>query len=224
MELMRLLEEVGAVIGDSHIVLKSRRHARTYVNWVMVLMNPRAAWEAAKAMAAYIHARTVGDGEGVSFDVLAAPTNTGDKVSFSLGLALWQLFGIEVLTVFAKEADGEGREFHRGQDVAVKGKRVLVVDDVLTTGGTIRETLEAVRKAGGTPVGVLVACNRSSIHDEFDCLPLYALLDMPMEDWDKGECPVCKEGREFNTTVGHWQEFIDEYGPDSKGWPANQVA
>jgi orotate phosphoribosyltransferase len=87
-----------------------------------------------------------------------------------------------------------GRHFH-----LEPGERALVVDDVLTTGGSIRETLEAVRKAGGQPVGVAVMVDRSGGKVDFG-VPLFAATEVEMQTWEPGDCPLCRDGVSLEIT------------------------
>lgn len=226
LELMQLLEKVGGVIDNSHVVYTSRKHGRAYVNWVAVLENSQALWETSLAMTEL---------PGMGFATIAGPTHTGDKVANALALAFLHK-GVNVAPVYVQEItekvkailDGreqelevvrQGRTFPRGQIKDVKGHLVLVVDDVLTTGKTARETIEAVQAHGGTPTGVLVGCNRSAFVGSFDGFPLWELLKANMEQWDPEECQACIDQVLMNTSVGHGKEWVEHY-PDPTQWPA----
>lgn len=230
-QLTRLLEEVGAVITNSHFVFTSGKHGTGFVNWVAVLMSAKAARATSRALA-----RQLVD---LDFEVIAGPTHTGDKLAPSLADALLDL-GREVVPVYCQEIteectatiDGvvrevqivlEGRNLPRGQAAKVNGRNVLVTDDVLTTGGTIHKTLAAVREAGGIPVGVAVACNRSDLIGEFDGLSLIELLTVPMDQWVEDECQACVGGVPMNTEVGHGKDW-SEVHPDPEEWPARVKA
>ncbi|OGY26857.1 MAG: hypothetical protein A2Z11_01610, partial [Candidatus Woykebacteria bacterium RBG_16_43_9] len=149
---MQLLGQVGGVIDGSHVVYTSRKHGRGYINWVRVLNDNRAALATAIAMRDLV--------DGLEFDTVVGPTHTGDKVASNLSLVA-AIVGREMWAVYAQEAEGEAtilfqgeerqvkaRSFPRGQTDFVAGCRVLVVDDVLTTGGTILETIVAVEQIG----------------------------------------------------------------------------
>jgi orotate phosphoribosyltransferase len=102
-----------------------------------------------------------------------------------------------------------GFVFKRGYDKLIKGKNVLVVEDVLTTGGSARRTAEAVRACGGTVVGLGVLNNRAGLTPEQLGVPkLYSVFDLTMESCPPEECPLCKTNVPINTTVGHGAEFL----------------
>ncbi|MFC1629796.1 phosphoribosyltransferase family protein [Patescibacteria group bacterium] len=87
---------------------------------------------------------------------------------------------------------------------------MLVVDDVLTTGGSVRGVVEAVRKLGGYVVGVGVIANRGQVtaKDVGDVSELFALADVTMDSYPEKECPLCKKGVPINTVLGKGQEFL----------------
>lgn len=73
------------------------------------------------------------------------------------------------------------------------GQRVLVVEDVVTTGGSVREVLEIVRQAGGEIVGVGSIVDRTGGRISFG-VPFRSVVSMEVESWEPGECPLCKAG------------------------------
>jgi orotate phosphoribosyltransferase len=100
----------------------------------------------------------------------------------------------------------------RGYDKLVAGKRVLIVEDILTTGGTVREVAAAVRSVGGKVMGVGALCNRGRVTAEGLGIPmLQALVNLPIETWTAEECMdhgPCSEHVPFNTSVGKAKDFL----------------
>lgn len=88
-----------------------------------------------------------------------------------------------------RNADGPGRSLQRDFRLA-SGERVLVVDDVLTSGGSVHDTLEAVRAAGGVPVAVGVMVDRSNGRAEFG-VPWFAATAVEMATYEPESCPLC---------------------------------
>jgi orotate phosphoribosyltransferase len=92
--------------------------------------------------------------------------------------------------VYAERPDGGvGREFRRGFRLA-PGERVLVVDDIITTGGSVDETIAAVRRAGARVVAAAVLVDRSGGAAEID-VPLHSLWRLDIPTYDPGHCPLC---------------------------------
>lgn len=94
--------------------------------------------------------------------------------------------------------------FKRGYDKIVAGKHVLVIEDILTTGGTVREVVKAVHKAGGAVVGVGALVNRGRLTAETLGVPrLEALMTIHPEVYEPAKCPLCRDGIPYNTQFGH---------------------
>ncbi len=93
-----------------------------------------------------------------------------------------------------RNADGPGRRIQRDFRLE-SGERVLVVDDVLTSGGSVfRDTIEAVRIAGGDPIAVGVLVDRSAGRVAFEGLPLYASMVLDLDTYQPDDCPLCRDG------------------------------
>jgi orotate phosphoribosyltransferase len=114
-----------------------------------------------------------------------------------------------VLGVYA-DKDGDAFVVKRGYDKLVKGKRVLVVEDVLTTGGSVRKVVEATCVAGGEVIGVAALVNRGNVKttDIGNVPALAALVSISLDAWDENDCPMCKGGTPVNTDVGKGREFL----------------
>ena len=139
-----LLRQVGALL-DGHFQLNSGRHSPVFVEKFRLLQYP----EATERLCRLIADRFRGEGP----QVVAGPTTGGIILSYEVA----RLLGLR--GIFAEKTDGQ-RRFQRGFSIG-RGERVLVVDDVLTTGGSVREVLAAVREAGGEAIGLGVLVDRS---------------------------------------------------------------
>ncbi len=201
---LALLAQVGALITGDHLVYTSGRHGSSYVN--KDALYPHTA--ATSAVCAQIARHFVAAG----VEVVAGPTVGGVIMAQWTAHHLSALTGREVLAVYAEEEpDGEGkrRVLRRGYDALVAGRRVLVVEDILTTGGSVRLVVAAVRAAGGTVVGVGALCNRGAVTAELiDAPELYALSEVPLESYAPAECPLCAAGVPVNTRVGKGAAFL----------------
>jgi orotate phosphoribosyltransferase len=179
----RLLREAGAML-EGHFQLSSGRHSGLYVEKFRLLEHPKQTEALCKMIADW--AKTLDP------QVCAGPTTGGIILSYETSRHL----GLR--SIIAEKAERGGREFGRGFEIAA-GERVLVVDDVLTTGGSVRDVLDAVRKAGGVPVGVGVIIDRSGGKVDFG-LPLFACLKLDLPTYEPSLCPLCEQGLPLTLT------------------------
>jgi orotate phosphoribosyltransferase len=189
-----LFRSSGA-LRDGHFLLKSRRHSDSYLEKFAVLSDPAATSE----LCGFWSARHR-DADGVSrVDLVAGPTTGGVILAFETGRQLGTpaLFAEEV-----KGADGTARrEFRRGFRIR-SGQRVLLVDDILTTGGSLLAMIPAVEAMGGEIVECAVLVDRSGGMATLTSLatgrvyPLRALwaMDLPTYEPGPGTCPRCADG------------------------------
>ena len=174
-EIEGLLRQVGAVL-DGHFLLTSGRHSPMYVEKFRLLEQPPHTERLCRLMADHFRPQGV--------QLVAAPTTGG----IILGYEVARQLGVR--GIFAEKVQ-EGRRFGRGFRVA-PGERTLVVDDVLTTGSSIRDVLEAVRAQGGEPIGVTVLVDRTAGRVDFG-LPFFACLTLELPSYDPAECPLCAQ-------------------------------
>ena len=89
-------------------------------------------------------------------------------------------------------------------------KKVLVVEDVLTTGGSVKKVVEAVRALEGQVIGVGALCNSGNItaNDLGNVPELLALVKISLESWEEKDCPLCQRQVPINTVLGKGQEFL----------------
>ena len=189
-----LFRSSGA-LRDGHFLLKSGRHSATYLEKFAVLSDPAATSELCSFWAARYR-----DANGdPSVDLVAGPTTGGVILAFETG----RLLGTRA--IFAEEvtlADGgTRREFRRGFRIA-PGERVLLVDDIVTTGGSLLAMLPAVESMGGEIIECAVLVDRSGGMATLTSpasgrvYPLRALWTMDLLTYDAGAdaCPRCADG------------------------------
>jgi len=179
----QLLREVGAVL-DGHFLLTSGRHSPLYVEKFRLLEHPPYTERLCRLIADHFRPQSV--------QLVAAPTTGGIILSYEVARQLG------VRGIFAEKEDvqtggrrAEGRRFGRGFRVD-SGERTLVVDDVLTTGGSIRDVIDAVRREGGEPVGVGVLVDRSGGRADFG-LPFFACVALDLPTYPPDDCPLCAQ-------------------------------
>lgn len=203
-DVLATLARVGALITGDHIVYTSGRHGSSYVNKDALYPHTAATSEACALIARHFAASGV--------EVVAGPTVGGVIIAQWAAHHLSQISGHEVLAVYAEEEQteaGKQRTFRRGYDALVAGRRVLVVEDILTTGGSARTVVQAVERAGGTVVGVAALCNRGGVTADLLGAPeLFSLTSVPLESWAADECPLCASGVPVNTRLGKGASFV----------------
>jgi orotate phosphoribosyltransferase len=172
-EVEALLRQTGAVL-EGHFLLASGRHSPLYVEKFRLLEQPEYTEQLCRLIGEHFRPQNV--------QLVAAPTTGGIILSYEVARQLG------VRGIFAEKAD-KGRQFGRGFRVAA-GQRTLVVDDVLTTGGSIRDVLAAVRDAGGHPIGVGVLVDRSGGRVDFG-IPFFACAALDLPTYEPSECPLC---------------------------------
>lgn len=200
-DVLQILEKVNAVYTGSHIVYTSGKHGTAYVNKDALYPHTKETSQVCRVLAEAFAK------DGV--EVVIAPVIGGVILSQWVAHHLSEITGREVLGAYA-EKDGEGFVIKRGYDKILAGKKVMVVEDVLTTGGSARKVVEAVRAAGGHVVGLGVLCNRGGITPQDVANPpkLFALVNVTFDAWDEAECPLCAKHVPINTDVGKGREFL----------------
>ncbi len=179
----RLLREAGALL-EGHFQLSSGRHSGVYVEKFRLLERPPQTDALCRMIADWARE--------LSPQVVAGPTTGGIIISYEVARHL----GLR--SIFAENAEGGGRSFQRGFTIA-PGERVLVVDDVLTTGGSVRDVLDAVRAAGGEPLAVAVLIDRSGGATDFG-VPFFSCLALDLPSYEPDGCPLCEQGLPLTIT------------------------
>ncbi len=173
---MQIFKDSGAIL-EGHFLLTSGLHSPVYWEKFRVLQYPRYTEKLCHLIAQHFQRDNI--------QVVAGPTTGGIILAFEVARQLG------VKGIFA-EKEGEERIFRRGFTINA-GDRVLIVDDVLTTGGSIEEVIEAVRKIGGNIVGIGVLLDRSQKKNDFG-VPLFSCLSVTTTTYKPEECPLCAAG------------------------------
>lgn len=176
-QMLAIYEDAGALL-TGHFILSSGRHSPRYLQSALVLMHPKHAEQLGRALAASLSADDV--------DVVVAPALGGLIIGHEVARALGKPL------VFTERKEGE-MSLRRGFSFE-KGARVLVVEDVITTGGSVRECMSVVREHGGVPFQVLAVVDRApDMTGRFDA-PHRTLLKLSVPSFAADECPLCLAG------------------------------
>lgn len=203
-EVIEILKKVGAIITDDHLVGTSGRHMSVYINKDALFPHPAEASKVGKLFAEKYQHRNI--------EVVVAPAMGGIILSQWTAFHLSKLEGKEIFGVYTEKTSENGQIFKRGYDAFVKGKRVLVIEDLTTTGGSVKKVVDTVREAGGEVIEVCVMVNRDEklVNEQSMGAPFAALGIFPAESFAEENCPLCKKGVPINTKVGHGKAFLEK--------------
>jgi orotate phosphoribosyltransferase len=175
-ELLDLFRKSGALL-EGHFRLTSGLHSPGYLQCALVLQHPASAERLGAAIAQHMR--------DLRPTVVLSPALGGIVIGQEVARALG------ARAIFAERQDG-ALTLRRGFIIA-ETDRVLVVEDVLTTGGSTRETMQVATAAGGRVVGVASIVNRSAGRVTFDA-PYVALLEINLPTYEPEQCPLCAHG------------------------------
>ncbi len=178
-----LFEAAGA-LRSGHFLLKSGRHSDRYLEKFAVLQYPVLAVEIGRRLAASLIDRDP--------TLVVGPTTGGALLAAETARQLEAALGRTVRGVFAEPMERGARALRRGWPVAASD-RVVLVDDILTTGASLAETVSAVRRAGAAPLVASVIVDRSTGPVEIGC-PILSLGRIEIASWTAAECPACEAG------------------------------
>lgn len=199
---IELLKKVGAITIDSHIVLTTGRHSDKYLNLDALMPHTKESSQMGKIFAEKY--------KDVDIDIVAGPAVGGIILSQWVAYHLSQMKGKEVLSIFCEKDAQKNQVLERGFDKLVKGKKVLVVEDFTTTGGSVKSAADSVKAAGGNVVEVCVIVNREPEKVNSDSIgyPFSSLDVLHVQSWTEEECPMCKKEIPINTELGHGKEYL----------------
>jgi orotate phosphoribosyltransferase len=201
-EILQILSAVGAVMLDSHFVYTSGKHGSAYINKDALYPHTKQTELLCKQIASHF--------AGHGIDVVIGPVIGAVILSYAVARSLSELTARDVLCVYAEKTDDGDFSIKRGYDRLIRGKRVLVVEDVLTTGESVRKVVRAVRDAGGDVVAVAALCNRGEVtaNDLARVPEFFSLVNIPLDATEETECPLCARGVPVNIDVGKGREFL----------------
>jgi orotate phosphoribosyltransferase len=188
-DLLKIFEAAGA-IRHGHFELSSGLHSGTYVQCALVLQYPRFAEKLGKALAALF--------TDAGIEAVVSPALGGLIVGQEVARALPEAAGKHVLggggvPALFVERDASGTMVMRRGFELRPDQRVLVVEDVWTTGGSTQEAIHVVQEAGGCVVAAAALIDRSGGKIDFP-VKAQALLDLPIASYEPDDCPLCREG------------------------------
>ncbi len=193
MDVKQIYLDANAML-EGHFKLSSGNHSQYYLQSAKVLEDPKTAKLLADALADIIR------NDGIQIDTVCAPALGGLIAGFALATAL------DKRSIFAERVNGE-MQIRRGFEIRA-GEKVLICEDIITTGGSAMEAAKAIEALGGEVVGFAALANRgfckrsgSALERKSNCSlpenkPLFALADFDFEMYAPENCPLCADGSE----------------------------
>jgi len=174
--ILEIFQKTG-VLMEGHFILTSGRHSAHYLQCARIFQYPSYSEQIANILAQSFSEDDI--------DVVIGPAIGGIILSYEVGRVLG------VKTLFAERENGV-MTLRRGFEIP-QGSNVLVVEDVITKGGSVKEVIELVNKAGSNVVGVGAIVDRSNGKVDFGC-KFNAVISLEVPSFEKDECPLCKQG------------------------------
>ena len=175
-EVLQVFRDCGGLL-EGHFLLTSGRHSDKYMQCAKLFIQPEKAEALCAALALKL--------KDIKVDVVASPAIGGIIMGYIMAKHL------NAKNVFAERENGK-MALRRGFEISPKD-RVLVVEDVVTTGGSVKEVIELVKECGATVAGVASIVDRSDGAVDFGA-PYRALLSMEITSYEAADCPICKTG------------------------------
>lgn len=176
-EVIKLFQESGSLLFG-HFIYTSGRHGNQFLQASRILQYPDRVEKLCTAMADKFRDADV--------QLVVGPATGGIILAYETARQLG------CRGVFVEKSEDGGMELRRGFHLE-PGTRVLVVEDVITTGGSVKKAIDHLRERGAEIVGVSVLMDRSAGEAQFDC-PFAPLSDITLESWSPEECGLCESG------------------------------
>ncbi len=201
---LEIFVEAGGIIQNGHFVYASGKHGDVYVNKDAIYPYPHLVSELCHIIAKFHY------DQRTSIDVVVGPATGGVLLSNWTAHHLSKLTRRSIVGVYADKV-GDAFEIGRGYPVFVTGKNVLVVEDIFTTGGSAKKTVDAVHRIDGHVAAVHGLCNRGDVTaEQVGALHLDTLFSLPAKAYAEDECPMCAADLPINTEVGHGRKYLAE--------------
>ena len=195
LETKKILEASQAIITNTHVIYTSGRHGDAYINKDAIYPHTDLVSKLCSFFAEHF--------KNSGVEVVIAPALGGIILSQWTAWHLSQMLNKKILSLYAEKIDGENFAILRGYDSLLNNKKVLILEDVLTTGGSIKKVIEQVKKLNGEIVGVGTLCNRGGIEAKaLEVKNIFSLITLDLNSWESQDCPLCKKNIPINTQVG----------------------
>lgn len=203
-EVLEILKKTNTINDNSHFVYTHGKHAKSYVNKDALYPHTKYTSRIAEIIAQKYKEAPI--------DIVVGPSLGGIILSQWTAHHLSLLKNKEVLSIYTEKTPEKDQIFTRGFDKIVKGKKVLIVEDIVTTGGSVKKVINSVIKSEGEVIAVCSIVNKDPDHIDpaFIGAPYTYLTTYDTQVYDEKECPLCEQNIPINTTLGHGAQYLHE--------------
>jgi orotate phosphoribosyltransferase len=197
MNIIDTIKPHDGIIENDHFVYASGDHGAAWINKDAITPNAHLMLQLTKALADAINA------QALDVDIICGPAIGGLIISQYLGQHL------NKPSIYAERTNTTTKDFFfkRNFDALIKGKRVLLCDDVINTGYSLEKTKAAIIKEGGTVCAGAALINRGNVNTDLLKVPLIYLATYEMPSWPAEKCPLCEEKVPINPNFAHGSTY-----------------
>lgn len=202
---LEILEQTGAIFTNDHFVYTSGKHGKTYINKDAIYPHSIASSEIGKIFAEKY--------KNTDIDVVASPALGAIILSQWTAYHLSKLIGKEIFGIYTEKTPDNNQILTRGYDKLVQGKKVLIIEDIVTTGGSIKKVVKTITEAGGTIVGACAIVNKDPEHIDTKSIgvPFDYLTIVDTAVFDPEDCPMCQARIPINIKLGHGKKYLEAH-------------
>jgi orotate phosphoribosyltransferase len=179
MELSKTFEDNG-IIKKGHFLLTSGRHSDTYINKNLITTDGILF----NIVMIKLMCNTL---EFKEYNMITGPATAGAVLAAALAIMQNRAFIYPEKEMYGNDFN---MKFKRGYDKIMRGKNILLIEDIITTGGSVQKTIDSIEENGGNLIGVLAIWNRSGWKPAH--YKIKSLINDPVQSWAEDECPLCK--------------------------------
>lgn len=200
--ILTILQQTNSILRTGHFVYTTGLHGSVYINKDALYPHTKEVSFVGKLFAQRFKHKSI--------DVVAGPALGGIILSQWTAYHLSRLKKKEVLGIYTEKTKDNDHIFRRGYDALIKGRNILVVEDLTTTGSSVKKVIKSIKNAGGYVVAVGVMVNRDPERVNAKSIghPFYALGVFKADSYTPDTCPLCKKNIPINTTVGHDETYL----------------
>lgn len=203
-----ILNKSQAILQGDHFVYQAGQHGSVYIAKDKVTLDPIAIDEIGRMLADLLREYDI--------DTVVAPALGSVVLGNIVAKYLSHFKGKTIASVYIEKTgdkvDGKDTfKITRGYDAYITGKKCLIVEDILNSGGSAKTVATCVTEAGGTVTVVGAICNRGNVQatDITENAPLVSLSALTLDKYEAADCPLCAKGVPVNTTFGHGKKFLE---------------